>query len=153
MAGDGDGGDWSDIGVGEDGNDGDGDTGRDDDDRLTGKADRACVILFLQSDVAVLLGKIFVQHFIKICNGCIIVSFQEEIAKRNIELPLFSFLVLTTNTYAHQVLLTLTWLTVDPLEYCVKADPAEQVDLRNIRSWGGDNILQILQNIRSWGKR
>ena len=75
MARDGDGGDWSDIGVGEDGNDGDGDTGRDDDDRLTGKADRACVILFLQSDVAVLLGKIFVQHFIKICNGCIIVSY------------------------------------------------------------------------------
>ena len=141
MAGDGDGGDWSDIGVGVDGIDGDGgDTGGDDDDRLTGKADRACVILFLQSDVAVLLGKIFLQYFIKICNGCIIVSFQEEIAKRNIELPLFSFLVLTTNTYAHQVLLTLTWLTVDPLEYCVKADPAEQVDLRNIRSWEGDNI-------------
>ena len=96
--------------------------------------DRACVILFLQSNFAVLFGQIFLQHFIKICNGCIIVSFQEEIAKRNIELPLFSFLVLTTNTYAHQVLLTLTWLTVDPLEYCVKADPAEQVDLRNIRS-------------------
>ena len=87
MAGDGDGGDWSDIGVGEDGIDGDGgDTGGDDDNRLTGKADRACVILFLQSDVAVLLGKIFVQHLIKICNGCIIVSFHEEIAKRNIGL-------------------------------------------------------------------
>ena len=25
-----------------------------------------------------------------------------------------------------------TWLTVDPLEYWVKADPAEQVDLRHL---------------------
>ena len=25
-----------------------------------------------------------------------------------------------------------TWLTVDPLEYWVKADPAEQVDLKHL---------------------
>ena len=64
---DGDGGDWGDFGVGEDGDDGDGgDTGSDDDYGDTGKADRACVILFLQSNVAVLFGYVFLQHIIKI---------------------------------------------------------------------------------------
>ena len=46
----------------------------------------------------------------------------------------FSCYYLLILTKYFKVLLRLTWLTVDPLEYWVKADPAEQVDLRNIRS-------------------
>ena len=46
----------------------------------------------------------------------------------------FSCYYLLILTKFFKVLLRLTWLTVDPLEYWVKADPAEQVDLRNIRS-------------------
>ena len=49
-------------------------------------------------------------------------------------LILLLILVLILTKYYYKVLLRLTWLTVDPLEYWVKADPAEQVDLRNIRS-------------------
>ena len=46
----------------------------------------------------------------------------------------FSCYYLLILTKYFKVLLRLTWLTVDPLEYWVKAAPAEQVDLRNIRS-------------------
>ena len=48
-------------------------------------------------------------------------------------LILILILVLILTKY-YRVLLRLTWLTVDPLEYWVKADPAEQVDLQKIES-------------------
>ena len=76
-------GEGGDFGVGEDGNDGDGgDTGGDDDYGDTGKADRACVILFLQSNVAVLFGKIYLQHIIKNPIEFQFLEYFEEVSKR-----------------------------------------------------------------------
>ena len=43
--------------------------------------DRACVILFLQSNVAVLFGKIFLQHIIKIPIEFQFLEYFEEVSR------------------------------------------------------------------------
>ena len=43
-----------------------------------------------------------------------------------------------------------TWLTVEPLEYCVNADPAEHVDLETFKVQL--SIFRLIGRIASWMK-